>query len=153
MNAAKVRELAEVLSRNLHQKTRDDGSKYVSLKDDAPDWCKDVIADVPFSNALIERAADTISDTDTDDDPEGDYCFQDAITEMEADIYYSDLIAWFKDDPDSVTYCDDALTEWGAELAKQGIMAIFQYGQHEQMEQASFALLRELESLSESIEE
>jgi hypothetical protein len=140
---SKVRELAAQLSKSLETRTRNNGDKFTCLKDGSPEWMRDVIHAVhgdklpdDYTYKFIERCADTISEYDGDP--------TEAISEIEPDVYTSDLTAWLHSRAGHVEYLSQALTDYEP---KDGFQAL-QIAQLEHIKEVGYSLIAELEQIA-----
>ena len=110
--------------------TRDDGTEYYFLRDEAPDWASSLVQTIHggmFPDDWLYQAAyvcaQHIADT-------GDYEYS-----PEADVYTRDLIRWLADDPEAQEYCDQYLSEYMADRSAYGgsLFEILQGGQYERL--------------------
>jgi len=101
---------------SMERATRDDGSQYVRVKDDAPEWVRtmvyeahsDILPD-DWRYATIRDSIEAIMDDGTDD-PGGMTRSQFAD---DADVYNSDLLAWVGSHASRPGYVDEARGEFG----------------------------------------
>jgi hypothetical protein len=136
-----VHDLAEKLSQALTTDKRNDGSEFVHLKDNAPAWMTEVIRSVhgeklpdDTTYAFISKCADAISEGDDAND---------AITEIEPDIYTQDLTAWLHSRADHVYYLTEVLEESEVKDGFQLLAA----AQQKQIQEIGFALISALENV------
>lgn len=108
-----INEKAQALYDALETKTRDNGDKFVSLKDGSPEWMTQVIREIhgdklpdDTTYEFIERCARAIEDVDAGE-------MQDAISEIEPDCYTNDLTGWLHARADHVYYLTQALEDYG----------------------------------------
>jgi len=142
LNASyQVKDLAEKLGQALTTDKRDNGSEFVHLKDNAPAWMTEVIRSVhgeklpdDTTYAFVSKCADAISEHD---DP------NDAITEIEPDIYTQDLTAWLHSRADHVYYLTEVLEESEVKDGFQLLAA----AQQKQIQEIGFALVSALENV------
>jgi hypothetical protein len=147
MASIKALNLAAELAANLERRKRDNGKTFVCLTKDAPEWMTEVIRvahgdsmpdDTIYS--MIESNAEALAAVDEQD---ADDAF-DAIAEIEAPIYNSDLTAWLSESLNHIDYCDQALEEYGSDLG--GIIALLSAGWKKQQEEVGSLLLEALEA-------
>jgi hypothetical protein len=138
-----VKTLAKQLADALTTDKRADGKPYTHLKDGSPAWMTDVIHAVHAGKMpddtvyeFIDRCACAIADYD---DP------QDAIAEIEADSYTTDLTGWLHERCDHVYYLSEVLDEYGSDV-KDGFQ-LLQLAQKRQLDEVGAALISELENL------
>jgi hypothetical protein len=144
---SKVRDLAEQLAKALVQDTRTDGEKFYKLADGSPEWMTEVIHAVhgekmpdDTTYEFISRCADAIADGS--DDP------QDAISEIEPDVYTHDLTEWLHRRADHVYYLTEALEDG----AKDGFQ-LLQAAQQKHIMEVGNSLISELEDVDTDDEE
>lgn len=139
-----VQQLAEALDAALETRTRDNGESFVCLKDESPEWMTDVIqetghaCDCPELDTFYEAVQLAASALASSDDPEQ------AIDEIEPDVYNRDLLTWLSASLDHINLVDEAL-----ENGASGIMEACQQAQAEQRRQVAQALLEALEEQAE----
>lgn len=107
-----IQELAAQMNEALIQDTRNDGTEFVHLRTGSPEWMTDVIREAhgdAFPDdtiyRFIEKAVDAIENNDD---------AEDAIREIEPDIYTHDLTKWLHERLDHVYYLTQALEEFGS---------------------------------------
>jgi len=149
---ATVQQLAREMAAQFETKKREDGSELVVLKDGAPEWMTDVIHEVHGDKLpddtiyqFISEAVDALADAPDDAD------LQDAIIEIEADIYTHDLTAWLHARVDHVYYLTEVMEEFGDGI-KDGF-ALLQYAQKAHKDEVGGALLAALEARAEDEDE
>jgi hypothetical protein len=111
MTTTNIQTLATEARSFMVSKTRDDGSKFWSRSDDAPEWVRelcfaahdagDMLPDDHRYEFIVE-ALDALSDTEDADD-----------VNLEADIYTHNLTTWLASRADRSGYCDSAMEEFG----------------------------------------
>jgi hypothetical protein len=143
-----VQSLAGQLDKALIQDERNDGSKFYHLVDGAPQWMTDVIYEahgdkLPDDTVynFVGRAAEALANAE--DYPE------DAISEIEPDIYTSDLTSWLAARNDHVEYITEAISEFGSQFTDG--TALLQIAQKLQIEEVGFALLHALEGIEPNV--
>ena len=145
-----VIKLAEQLGAAFIRDKRTSGEEFVKLKDGSPQWMTDVIREMHDNGhklpddtvyAMIEKCADAIAEGS---DP------QDAISEIEADIYTHDLTAWLNSRNDHVEYLTEVLEEWRGDI-KDGSQ-LLQLAQLKQIQEVGSALIQALEERAEELE-
>lgn len=122
--AAELKEMFET-------RTRDDGSTFVGLKDDSPEWAHDFVREAHGVDLLpddhryqwISEALDVLVEDQATDADELATRFADDV-----DIYTADLIAWVSSNLHRVAYCDEVLEEGMTDPTK-GIVGILMAGQ------------------------
>lgn len=143
MNTNEMLIKAKLARNGLTTKTRDDGTKFVCQKDDAPDWLNDLCRDAhndmmpdDFVYSVIEDALDAIIDADGD--------AEDLF--LEADSYTRDLLAWLSSNLKRVNYVDEAAEEYGGD-ASEGIVHLISAGQYHEKSQILANVVNSLENL------
>lgn len=121
-----IQTLAAEVSSMFEARTRADGSKFVALKGDAPEWMTDLCREahgemMPDDHryAFILEALDALG---ADDDTDGSDVY------LEADVYTGELTAWLASRVDRFGYCDEAVEEFGMETFP-GTVELLQMGQ------------------------
>lgn len=134
-------EKAQLLYDALETKTRENGDKFVCLKDGSPKWMTEVIRGIHGDKLpddttydLIERCAGAIQDVDD---------MQEAIDELEPDSYTGELTAWLAARVDHVYYLTQALEEFEP---KDGFAALA-IAQQIQIREIGSALIQALETV------
>jgi hypothetical protein len=145
-----VKTLAEQLSAALETRTRDNGDKFVCLKDGSPEWMTDVIHAVhgdalpnDVTYRFIEKCADAIANADEDAD------LDEVIYEIESDIYTTDLMEWART---NYEYCDQAIQE-GLWSDKGTFTDLVMMGQSIHIREIGAALIAELTNAADTDEE
>jgi len=117
-----IQSVAETMYKNLEQNTRDDGSKYYSLKD-REEWQVDIIRESHLDRMPNDDIYDRINDIlSVLADMDAEACeddAQDVISGIEADIYTADLTTWLASHNANVEYLDEAQgigSEGGSDL-------------------------------------
>ena len=110
-NTKTIRELAAEVSKMFVKGARDNGQDYWHRVDNAPEWVtelshtahRDMFPD-DHKCLFVVEALDTISETEEDnlDSPE-----------IEADVYYHELLTWFSSHMERVERVDDIIAEYG----------------------------------------
>lgn len=104
---------AKAFSDSFKTFTRHDGSRYVSLVEDAPGWMREAVYEVhqdrgpndwvyEHCSYLVERIAECDRALDVDS------C---EIADALVDVYTTNLTAWLASHPDNVALCDEAVSE------------------------------------------
>lgn len=109
-----IHELAEIAVKHFTTINRADSTdQIVVLTKESPEWLRDVVMEAHGSSmpddliyAHIRDVIDALADDDSD--PQG------VISEMEADVYTRDLIAWLASDVGYTDYMTQAIEEYGA---------------------------------------
>lgn len=145
--------LASELSHALERNTRDDGSKFYSLKDGSPDWMRDAChaahGDMMPDDAryeLINDVAGALSELDDDADEDG---ARDAISEIEPDIYTHDLLRWVASRNDRGSYCEEYVESMGISANGFSFTDLLQGGQHMEILETGNLLIEFLVNLAE----
>ncbi len=140
-----VQELAGELSNAFVRDKRNDGQEFTHLAKGSPKWMTEVIHAVHGDKmpddtvyGFVERCADAIAGHD---DP------SDAVTEIEPDGYTSSLTSWLNARADHVHYLTEALEE-GLDITDG--FQLLAYAQQKQIQEVGFALISELEKISEA---
>jgi hypothetical protein len=135
-----VKALAEKLSNALISDSRN-GSEFIHLKDNSPQWMTEVIRTVhgeklpdDTTYAFISKCADAIADAEDAND---------AITSIEPDIYTHNLTAWLHSRADHVYYLTEVLEE---SEVKDGFQ-LLSAAQQKQIQEIGFALISALENV------
>jgi len=147
---SKVKTLADELYSAFQNDKRNDGTEFVHLKDGSPEWMTQVIHTAHGDKfpddtvyEFVYRAAMALADA-------GDY-LQDAISEIEPDIYTHDLTAWLHARVDHIEYIDQAISEFGQFDSGFNLLSA---AQKMQIDEISYSVLSSLESLADdAIEE
>lgn len=149
-----IKELATQLDRALIWKERGE-KKIIVRADKSPEWMQDVIHKVHGDKMpddtvyeMISRAASALAECSGDSYDD----LREAIKEIEADIYTSDLTGWLGARADHIGYLDEALTEYD-HFHGNGGFDLLQAAQHLQIEEIGAALLDALKELAENWEE
>lgn len=128
-------DLARVASDSFEVRTRDDGSRYVALPDDAPVWVSNMVQAAHQSigglmlpddrrYALVSDACDFIAENPNTPFDEVEHDFADDV-----DVYTADLLAWLSSHNVRLAYCDEA-TETGFVFANAGMEGRMRAGQY-----------------------
>lgn len=143
---ATIHELAGQLHGALGTRTRDDGSTYVCLTDDAPEWAQDVVRDAhgvmlpdDWRYLMIQHCAEWFSDEDADpDDPT-------ECADSFVPAYNSDRLEWLASNTSRSGYVDDAVAELGnSDGGVMGDIGLGIYWECEEVYAALAGALREL---------
>lgn len=122
---AKVQKLASTILKHMHVRNtaeHKDGEWF--LTDTAPSYASDVIyagsdgTSLYYAYEFGHDALEAIANANDDESS-----VQDAIHEIEADIYTADLTAWLADHVQHVAWLDEALSEFGT---RNGFTALAQ---------------------------
>ncbi len=126
------------------------------FKDGSPEWMKNFIVDALYKAstdldtgyAMANRVLGALADCCDDESDENDY--REAISEIEPDVYTSELTSWLNSSNKHVHYLDEALSEFGGELDGFQVLSI---AQKLQIEEIGGLLLQELLALAEDSDE
>lgn len=113
--------------------TRTDGTTFIRLADDRPEWMADAVWDAhdgelpndwryETCRTLVTEIVDMLDTHDNDWDALDAYEIADGM----ADIYTADLLTWLRDNVSRVGYVDDAKEEFDGELSFYDLMALGQ---------------------------
>lgn len=128
---------------------RASGEEYQRLKEDAPQWMKDVCREAhqdgsaggmlpdDYRYAFIVECLGAIAGAEDVDE---------AQDSLEADIYTSELTGWLHSHNARHGYCDDAIAEWGIEV--KDTISLLQLGQLQEKREVFGLLVRALESVA-----
>lgn len=149
--AATVRELAATLAASFETAHRGDDPEqpFDRLKDDAPEWCTDVVREAhgrdqdgapamlpdDYRYSFARAAADAIAEADDDDD------LDELADQLEPDIYTAELTSWLGSHSYRPAYCDEAEAELGP---TGGTIERLQAGQLQERREVFAAVLSEL---------
>jgi hypothetical protein len=149
MAKAGIQQLAKELNNALTHDKRNDGAEYVHLKDGSAPWMTEVIRAVhgdklpdDTTYQFIEKCAEAIANSDEGSE-------QDAISDLEADVYTNNLTAWLHARADHIEYLTQALEEFGAREGSQALMI----AQKTQIDEVGACLVSELEKIVEEQED
>ena len=141
-----VKELAAQMNKALVHDTRNDGTEFVKLADGSLEWMTDVIREAhgdAFPDdtiyRFIEKAVDALENSDDPDD---------AIAEIESDIYTSDLTKWLHERPDHVYWLTEAL-----ESSFTDGFALLSYAQSLHIQEIARNTLNALQEYADSLDE
>ena len=128
-----IQEVAQEMSDNLETKKRNDGTEYICKKIDIK-WQKDIIWKAhddklpdDYIYEFIQEALDLFADCTGDE--------EEAIYEIEADCYTSDLTKWLNSRNDRVYYLTEALEEFEIKDGFQ-LLAVAQQREKQEVAQA-----------------
>lgn len=140
-----IQELAKQLSDALVTDKRNNGAEFVRLKDNSPAWMTGVIRAVHGDKLpddtvyqFIEKCCDAIADSE--EEP------QDAICQIEPDIYTHDLTAWLHARVDHTEYVNQVIEE-GFDKDVHTICDLLTMAQAQQIQEIGFALISALETI------
>lgn len=149
-----IKGLAEEMSQALEWKERNNGSKFVSLKNGSPEWMHDVCwrahnngETLPDDTIyeFIDKAVNALSECSGNSLPD----LQEAIDQIEPDIYTSDLTSWLGARVDHVFYLTEALEN---SESRDGFQVLLD-AQSIQINEVSSAVLAALQEVIEGMEE
>ena len=122
-----LKDKAEFYANFLETKTRANGQKFICQTDNAPKEFTEMIRNVheaiggrlPCDQVydVISEVLDLLSDANDQDHAET------LINEIEADIYTSDLIAWFSAHNGNAEYLTRAIQECGSQTGDQALIS------------------------------
>lgn len=150
-----VQELAQLAYDSLESRTRatadGSGERFITTKDDAPDWVSDLIRDAAHSSArylpddyLYDIAQDMLEQI-------ADGAGPDSWDSCEGDPYTSNLVRWMQV-PGAIDACDDVLA-MGLEFQSMTDIIMYAQGhQKEQIRQAIYDWLTEHEEELQPVE-
>lgn len=123
-----IETVASEASAWFERRKRDDGEQFVTLKDGAPEWVRDMVYDAhgvfgpdDWRYRCIEYAVYHIAETGDEDSGE----FADSFV----DVYTMTRFAWLASNLNRMSYVDDAVSEFGYD-ADQGIVGMVGLGQY-----------------------
>lgn len=97
----------------FYSDTRDDGASFVALKNEAPEWLRDIVYEAhadfgpdDFRYDVIQDAFGAIHDADPSYLDDLDHEFSDNV-----DVYTGQLTAWLASNINRLAYCDEAVEE------------------------------------------
>jgi len=143
-----VQELAEEYYKYFEYKERDNGDRFVCLKDDRPEELRDLVYKAhdkmmpdDYKYQYIHDAIEMIADADDDrlEEPE-----------IEPDVYDSDLFDWLSSNLTRQYYVDEAVNDIGH---GKSITDDIMYGQVEEKREVYFSVLESLRDITEEMEE
>lgn len=112
-----IQSVSKEIYDNMVYSKRDNGNDYCHLKDDIQ-WQRDIIFQAHLERMpdddIYDRINTILSVISNLDDDSNDDDIRDAIYEIEADCYTSDLTEWLNKDNRNVYYIEEATTEFGA---------------------------------------
>ena len=111
-----IASIAREMLDNMEYKTRDNGDKFASCKEQIQ-WQTDIIFDAHPDHRLpsdsvydvICETLELLQDVETESDAE------ERIREIEADVYTSNLSKWLADHGQNIDYLTQAIEEFGAQ--------------------------------------
>lgn len=135
----------------METRTRDDGTNYVTTKDDAPQWVQDLAHDAhgtmlpdDWRYDAIHSVLSALSCGADEDDP-GE------IADTLVDTYTGDRLRWLASHMDRVAYCDDAAEEFGAPDC--GIVERIGWGQYMEASEIVGSVVESLRARLEEVED
>jgi hypothetical protein len=142
-----IESLAQEASNAIGVRTRDDGTNYYAVDDDAPGWVQDVVYEAHGSMlpddwryAAIRSALSWIAEGNSEDD---DHEWSDS----EVDTYTSDRFQWLASHLGRQAYVDEATEELGA---SEGVAEAIGAGQYVEAREIIALVRRALQEVSES---
>jgi hypothetical protein len=119
-------------------RTREDGTQFVTRKDDAPEWVADLVRDCHDGELPNDWRYETIAAifdaiADGSDDP-GE------IADGLVDVYNSDRVAWLANNLNRSSYVDDACDEHFG-TSDSGVFGMLGAGQYLAIEQMASQIL------------
>ncbi len=138
-----IQTLAAELYTALIEKTRDDGSAFVTLEDDSPDWMGDAVRAAhgdfmpdDWRYQAIKGVCSHRSDSDS---------FASEDIDSLVDCYTGRLTAWLATSVKRVGYCDEAESEYGP---AKDMSARLMAGQRMEYSEIWYSLIHYLEGLA-----
>lgn len=126
---AKAEEFSKHFTKIVHQETK---REFYVLDDTAPSTLKDMVRAAhgdffpdDFRYEVIYSALLALAECRPDDDLEE--------VRVEVDIYSHELIQWLGSNLKRITYCDEAQSEFGLEMAD--VMNLITYGQQREKDE------------------
>lgn len=142
-----LQDFAQELRDAFERRERNNGDKFVCLKDGSPEWMKLVIREAhddmfpdDWRYSMIEEAATALAE---DGDPDD--------VNLEADIYTHELTGWLHSRADRYSFCDEALNEYGCKF--ENTITLLQMGQDYEKSQVLGLVRLALEKLVEAQED
>lgn len=137
-----IQELARQASESLIWNERKEGGKYCYFKDGSPQWMKEMafkchnIDDVmpnDYIYAFISEALDIITGSDNPDE---------AIFEIEPDIYNNELLSWLSSNLSFSSWVDEEIEECGS----KELFGLLQHAQARHKQAIASCVLSELQA-------
>lgn len=124
-----VQDAATEAAKWFGTRRRDDGEQYVTLRDAAPEWVRELVYAAhgemlpdDWRYATIDAAVQYIAETDEPDAGE--------FADTAVDTYNADRLKWLASSLERAGYCDQAADELG--LTAGSIMERIGWGQYEE---------------------
>jgi len=144
-------ELAGELYDALETDQRVDGKKFLKLRKGAPDWAQEVVRKAHGDEwpddtiyDFINRCASAIYEAGAEDEDAA----QEAVYEIEADVYTNSLTAWLNERCDHVFYLTEALEDG----VQDGFQAL-QFAQTKQIQEIGGNLIAALLEAQSDLED
>lgn len=148
-----IKNLIDELAENIERRKRNNGDTFYCLKDNSPEWMTDVIfkahGDRMPDDDVYNRIYDIVNHISGYENIETLEDAQDALNEIEPDIYTSDLTAWLHSRNDNIFYLTEVLEEAGA---KDGFQLLSQ-AQYKYIMEIGESLLDSLNEITENQED
>lgn len=139
-----IQELASNASQYMTTGTRDNGETFYKMTDDRPEWFSDMVRKAhgemmpdDYIYRWVSYALDAFQNYD---DPE------DALCEIQPDVYNYDLLQWVSSNLWRMAYVDDAMDN-GAKTLADALM----WGQSEEMREVYDCVLNSLQAQLEEV--
>jgi hypothetical protein len=136
--ATSIESLVAEMIDQLEQRKRNNGTGFWCLKDDAPDWMRDVVhaghgdyLPNDYSYEYVVNALTTLHDGDMEGES------------LEPDCYLSDLTSWLASHNDRYTFCDAAVEDG---MGFEGTVTLLSWGQLYERRQVFQAVKEALEA-------
>jgi hypothetical protein len=140
-----IKELAQEAADWFVSDKRDNGDSFIKTKDDRPDWLTELIHDAhgdmfpdDYRYRFIASALDQLAEY-------GDS--ENAIDEIEPDIYTGQLTAWLASSCDRVYYLTTVLEEYVPDIDGFQLLA---WAQLEERREVAYSVLESLRALAEA---
>lgn len=141
-----VQDAARAAAGWFEGRTRDDGSRFVTLRDGAPEWIRDLVYEAhgdflpeDWRYACIAAAVDAIAEDEDADAGE--------FADDQVDVYTSDRLRWLSSNLNRAAYCDEAAEELGHDMSREdGIVGLIGLGQYQEASEVFGLVLRGLET-------
>ena len=113
--------------------TRPDGSSFVTLSDDRPEWLQTAVYEAhdgetpnDWRYQTAAHIVELLADYDLADIDD----YRDELADSLVDIYTHDLLAWLAADLNRTGYCDEAWNDDLASASDDGIVGLIRLGQY-----------------------
>lgn len=124
----------------------DPESSFVTLKDGAPEWVKDLVyaahGEFAPDDWRYDKIQDALAYIAEVDDPEDSGEFADQAV----DIYTTNRLTWLASNLNRVAYCDEAAAEFGAGDTATDIVSMIGWGQYAEASEIYGLVLQALEA-------